>query len=123
MPRPRKAASKMTKSLGERLRATRKLRGLTQERLSELSRVEQPLISRIERGHDNPPLQELIALARALDISLDWLAGHRRRQPGTIIDILAALCPQDLDVAHRILEAMVMRTEAENAQGRQRRNA
>jgi transcriptional regulator with XRE-family HTH domain len=48
----------------------RKMRGMTQAQLAELVGVEQPHISRIERGDEGPPLALFRRVAEALRVSL-----------------------------------------------------
>lgn len=53
---------------GERLRAARLARGLSQEQLAARSGVAQPNISVFERGRSYPKPPTLLALSRALDL-------------------------------------------------------
>jgi transcriptional regulator with XRE-family HTH domain len=72
---PRRATT--APSVGHRLRALRRARGLSQEALSRASGVSATVISRIERGAIvEPSLRTLRALAKALDVTLDELAGE-----------------------------------------------
>ena len=66
----------MVQDFSTRLAKIRKHRKLTQEQLEELSGVSRCQISLYERSDRLPTLQSAIALADALDVSLDWLAGH-----------------------------------------------
>ena len=59
------------------LRDTRKLRRLTQEELAEKADISRVMISRYETGAVIPTVDVLIALADALDISIDYLLGRR----------------------------------------------
>ncbi len=56
-----------------RLRAARKARGLTLERLARESGVSKSMLSQIERGQANPTLATLWALTRSLDIEIQDL--------------------------------------------------
>jgi transcriptional regulator with XRE-family HTH domain len=60
----------------DRLRSARKTRDLKQKQLEEMSGVPQNTISRIELGK-NPEIltSTLAALARALNVSADYLLG------------------------------------------------
>lgn len=60
-------------SVGTRLKKVRKLRNMTQHDLAALSGVQQPSISKIERGDIQRPV-ELFELARALRCNPDWLS-------------------------------------------------
>lgn len=56
--------------LGSRIRELRKERGLSQEKLAELSDVHRNFIGFIERGERNAGIQTFIAIAKGLDIHL-----------------------------------------------------
>jgi transcriptional regulator with XRE-family HTH domain len=61
------------------MKAARKARGLTQERVAELLGHDQPTIQRWERGTRTPgTLDDLVALCDVLGVSADALLG---RQP------------------------------------------
>ena len=64
------------KSLGERIRSQRRLRGLTQEQLAERAGISFAFVGHIERGTRKLSVATLIALARALDCSVDYLLDH-----------------------------------------------
>lgn len=61
--------------VAQRLRRARKERGLSQERLARLSGLSQTAISAYERGAMEPTVGNLLALARALRVSPQWLMG------------------------------------------------
>lgn len=77
---------------GMRLAAIRKSRGLSQTELAELANVEQPTISRIERGFDGVTLRVLKQLAEALDISLhDLLSDDRTAAEDALLQVYRSL--------------------------------
>jgi len=55
---------------GQTIRALRKQKGLTQEKLGELSGLNQSYIGDIERGQRNPSLETVNNLCRALGLSV-----------------------------------------------------
>ena len=57
------------RKLGERVRAYRHERGLTQEALAESLDLSVAYVSLIERGGRNPPFTTVVAIARALGVS------------------------------------------------------
>ena len=62
--------------LSSRLREKRKMEGLTQKQLEERSGVPQNTISRIEIGTvQEISTRTLVALARALNVTTDYLLG------------------------------------------------
>jgi transcriptional regulator with XRE-family HTH domain len=66
MPRGRRANVRVL--FGRRLRALRKLRMYTQEKLGERAGVSGKLVGQIERGDGNPTLDVIAGLAAGLEI-------------------------------------------------------
>ncbi len=56
--------------LGDRVRRTRRSRGLTQEALAEALSLSVAYVSLIERGGRNPPFTTVVAIARALQVPI-----------------------------------------------------
>ena len=73
------------KELGQKLKAARKTKGLTQQQLADISHVSLKHIQNCERGEKNPSFEILRALVQVLDISLDSLIA-----PNTLDDEQAA---------------------------------
>jgi len=61
------------KLLGDNIRKYRKLRGLTQEQLSELANISSVFTSQIENASRKPSLETIVSIAVALNISIDVL--------------------------------------------------
>jgi transcriptional regulator with XRE-family HTH domain len=65
-------------ALGARLRHAREGRGWSQEELSRRSGVRRALLSELETGKkSNPSANVLLALARVLHVSVDYLLATR----------------------------------------------
>jgi len=60
-------------SFGERIRETRKAKGLSQEDFAHLCGFDRTYISGIERGKRNPSLTAIEVLAKALGLSVEKL--------------------------------------------------
>ena len=58
------------KALGNRIRALRKARGLSQERLAEGAGLHRTYVGGVERGERNPTLSTMIRIADSLGVSL-----------------------------------------------------
>jgi transcriptional regulator with XRE-family HTH domain len=67
--------------IGRRLRALRKLRKLTQEKLGERARLSGKFVGEVERGVGNPSLDVLLRLAVALDVDLDEMLRIEESSP------------------------------------------
>ena len=59
----------MRKLVGRNVRAARVERGMTQERLADVSGFSQQYISDLERGRRNPTIVSLYELAHALSVT------------------------------------------------------
>ncbi|RKN40949.1 helix-turn-helix domain-containing protein [Streptomyces hoynatensis] len=55
-------------AVGDRIRAARRARGLTQEQLAELLLADFKTVSRIEGGVTSPRLDRILEIAVALDV-------------------------------------------------------
>jgi transcriptional regulator with XRE-family HTH domain len=62
-------------SFADRVRQARTEAGLKQAELAKRMRVHQSEVSAYERGRYMPTFWNLCELARALNVSLDWLCG------------------------------------------------
>lgn len=62
-------------TLGERICAARRRKGLTQLELAEKCDLTPVVISRYERDVREPTLFNATTLSIVLDVSLDWLVG------------------------------------------------
>src|SRR5580692_9804578 len=60
-------------SLGSRLKALRTQRGWTLEKLSQLSKLSEPYLSRLESGSRQPSLAALLTLAQVYEIPVRTL--------------------------------------------------
>lgn len=96
---------------GERLRAARTSKDWTQAQLAEVSKVSQSLISQLERSETATGSEYTVRLARALEVSPDWLAdeeGPMRPTTYAITDPkLIAICVAMQDSAEYVKDAAV----------------
>ena len=95
--------------LGTRLKAARKGRDLTQERLAELSGVSARHIAKIEKGDVNPSFEVLSTLVKTLGVSFDAIFDPVSEQVEAEIQEVAGLyraCPEQ----ERRLMLAVIRT-------------
>lgn len=64
---------KLVKAVGERIRALRLQRDMSQEALANEADVPLSQIGRIERGENNPTISTLYVIAEALNVKLKEL--------------------------------------------------
>lgn len=81
-------------NFNEILKDTRKERGISQKKLSEISGLSPQCISAFETGINSPTSISLIALANALNVSVDYLLG-RTDELGAVLTSPAPQLPAD----------------------------
>ncbi|MFI6446595.1 helix-turn-helix domain-containing protein [Kitasatospora sp. NPDC050543] len=69
-PAPDDQQLRERRAVGNRLRALRRQRGLSQERLGELARMDRRTVGRLEHGTVAATIDQLTAVADALDTEL-----------------------------------------------------
>ncbi|CBW77251.1 Transcriptional regulator, Cro/CI family (plasmid) [Mycetohabitans rhizoxinica HKI 454] len=128
MAQENESRSKLARTIGQAIARQRRLRGLTQEQLSEAAGLAQASLSQIERGRVLPGLDRLAQLAQLLDCRLVDLVA----EGGTgALDCamrmhakLAALSPTQQEALEHLLdEAIVMVTGTRTAARRRGRKA
>lgn len=111
-----RAVPHVRKFLGQRLRALRKQRGLSQERLGERCGLSGKFIGEVERGEKSISLDSLYRVAVALEVALRHLTDVRTTRralvPSEDAERIFALVgshrrPADLRKAYEVLRAML----------------
>jgi len=97
-------------SLGQRIRESRKEKGLTQEQLAEMADIGVIYLSEIERGKKMPSLKILCRIIDVLDVSSDYLLrdlinAGREYIIDDVTMILSELSPRQRKTAVEILNA------------------
>ena len=88
--------------LGERIGALRRAHGLSQAQLAELLRISPSTMGMYEQGRREPSLQTVVALARHLEVSTDFLlTGQAATQEESVL--LSDLLETCVETAHRRL--------------------
>ena len=80
MPRPSKIRAISFKEIGERVRALRMARDLTQTALARILGTSQTALSEMERGNRGLTVQQVVKLSRALKVTPNDILGDGRRQ-------------------------------------------
>lgn len=102
--------SDITKVLGQRIRNYRVGKGLSQEKLAELSGCHHTYIGQIERGEKNATIESIVKIAVALDVSLSKLfeklgaeATEARNIPLECYELISAKSKNEQEQIYRIL--------------------
>ena len=93
-------------SLGERIAALRKARGMTQEQLAESCSVTAQAVSKWENGLTAPDISLLPRLAELFSVTTDELLGVHRAET-------VAVDPSAVDVSKLLLRVRVLSSESE----------
>jgi transcriptional regulator with XRE-family HTH domain len=109
-----RAVKHVRKFLGQRLRALRKQRGLSQERLGERSSLSGKFIGEVERGEKSISIDSLYHVSVALEIPLRELTDVANRPaavPTEEAEKIFALVagrrrPEDVRKAYKVLQAL-----------------
>ena len=104
----------MRKLLGQRLRALRKQRGWSQEKLGDRSSLSGKFIGEVERGEKSISVDSLYRVARALEIPLRELTDvcqEKGPTPGEDVEKVFALLahrrkPEQIRKAYEVLRAI-----------------
>lgn len=91
--------------LGLRIKEARQSKNLTQEMLSELVSCNTSHISNIENNHTKVSLNVLLAIANALDTSIDYLLFEQYNNTSQAIDteIMRVLSTLDTESKQQVL--------------------
>ena len=98
-------------ALGRKIKETRIAKGLTQSGLADLVFCNTSHISNIENNHTKVSLNSLLAIANALDTSIDHLLSEQFDNTSTALDTdiirrLKKLEPDKKRLAIRIMEVL-----------------
>ena len=99
------------KVIGARIQKCRTERKMTQAELAEIIDTNQKHLSRIEGGYHRSTLDAIVAIARALDVSVDYLIAdyNDSSNPSTlqvILDDIRDFTPQQLELLQDNIKAI-----------------
>lgn len=91
--------------VGKRINDTRKCRGYTREKLSELADVSVQFLADIEKGRKSMTVATLRRIAHALNVTADYIINGAEpySENESINKILAALSPYQREQAEKLL--------------------
>lgn len=75
----------ITRTLAKNIRALREERGMSQQQLADSIIVLRPTVSTWENGKSEPSTTQLVALAKALNVSLDLLVGNAHEPKRVVV--------------------------------------
>jgi quercetin dioxygenase-like cupin family protein len=78
-------ASQAKRSLGERIREAREMRGLTLEDLSSRSGISVDGLERVEANRATPPLGQLVRLGKALEMKMGYFLSAGVDKPMSVV--------------------------------------
>lgn len=110
------------KNFGENLKKIRKVRGFTQQSLSEKAGVAYSYIVKIENSTDIPGNETILKICNALEIPMDFLLkdnGWRHYATyadSFIIKELAKLPQEEFDMLSKVLDLMIDMVKQQNGE-------
>lgn len=98
------------KELGRRIKQIRQSQNLTQDNLAELVSCNTSHISNIENNHTKVSLNVLLAIANALNTSIDYLLSNQYENSSMALDneILRAIKDCDNEKKEKILKMIAI---------------
>lgn len=93
--------------IGSRIKAQRRKRGISQEKLAEIVFVSPHYIYEIERGLKAMSLETLINLCGALDLSADYILFGERQASPSIWEQLSSLSEEQRAKAESAFKALL----------------
>ena len=81
MPRPAREVTISRDKIGERIRRLREANGWSQGKLAEILDSHPQNVSQLERGLRGVTVQQVVRLARALQVTTDEILGERTNDP------------------------------------------
>jgi transcriptional regulator with XRE-family HTH domain len=103
---------KEMKLFGRRLRAARKVAGISQERAAEEARLNPKYVGQLERGERSPSFEVIITLAKVFEVSPEIFFRFERdetdekRLRQRIDELLRERRTDQLRQAHRVIRSM-----------------
>ncbi|MER8900767.1 helix-turn-helix transcriptional regulator [Mesorhizobium sp. M0772] len=111
-----------TEIFNKRLREARDLRGLSQAQLAAKAGLPPASVSHFESGPRKPSFDNLKALAKALDVTTDYLLGRSETPDASAETVgrlhrdLHKLSSQDLELAQDFVELLLKKRNSGNDQ-------
>ena len=107
----------ITMSLPARLVALRKARGLSQQAMAELLGIHANSLKKYETDHRQPSLDVLRKIAKALNVSTDFLLfeEHERGPQDDLamqFEAVSQLPPEEQSVVKEVLESLIIKYQA-----------
>ena len=96
--------------IGKRIRKTREHYGFTRERLAEMANISPQFLVHIENGTKSMTANTICSLARALNVSADYLLfglEDTDLNRTLAMEALVSLLPEDRMLAERVLQTVL----------------
>lgn len=99
------------RKIGFRIQALRTEKKMTQAELAEIIDTNQKHLSRIEGGYHRSTLDTMVAIAKALDVSVDYLVADFNDSTDSstlqvILDDIRGMNPKQLEMLHENIQTI-----------------
>jgi len=113
--------SSFRKEFGLRVKALRKQKGWTMKELAAELGIQHQHLNKYESGLHAPPLEKLLELSELFDVTVDYLLSGDESAPRPLHHVrlwerfrtLEGLDHDDQDMAIKVIDALIMQTQAE----------
>ena len=90
--------------IGKRIRLIREARGKTREQIAEIEEISAQFLFYIETGRKGMTSRTIVNLARALNVSTDFILTGNVTPLAKIVNNLEGLSPEDLNLAEQFIK-------------------
>lgn len=113
--------SSFRKDFGLRIKALRKQKGWAMKELASKLGVQPQHLNKYESGLHAPPIEKILELSELFDVTIDYLLSGDSSVPKPLHHVrlwerfrtLESLDHEDQDVAIKVIDALIMQTQAE----------
>ena len=103
----------MLKILGHRITEGRKRKDLSQAKLGEIIGKSRDVVGRYERGDVSPSIETVVAISKALEVSMDYLTGQISieldRTMLERVEEISKMSEEEKEIVYHIIDALIVK--------------
>jgi transcriptional regulator with XRE-family HTH domain len=102
------------KAIIEKIIEVRKLKGISQKELADMTGLKQSAIARIEKRVNSPQLDTVIKIADALDLKIDLISNHQRIIEDNVFETYSLAFNQIIDAINETISIIHFKMQSQN---------